>query len=80
MRTDSELNGKGIVYLCSGPAVLVEAGQIETVVAATVRDHKDDIERPGSSSAGMEKEQIETDSKENKNNSRGFFLHVYHLD
>lgn len=69
MCADSELNGKGIVYLGSAPAILVEAGHVETVVAATVRDHQDDIERPGNSSAGMEKEQSEADSKENKNDS-----------
>ena len=69
MCADSELNGKGIVYLGSAPAKLVKACHVETVVATTVRDHKDDIERPGSSSAGMGKEQIESESEDNKNDS-----------
>jgi len=69
MCADSELNGKGIVYLCSAPAVLVEAGHVETVVSATVRNHEDDIQRPGSPSAGMEKEQSEATSQEYQNDS-----------
>ena len=64
MCADSILNGKGIVYLSSSPAILVEAGHVEAVVAATVRDHQDDIERPWGSSAGMGKEQSEDDSEE----------------
>jgi len=69
MSADSKSDRKGIVDLSFGPAVLVEASQIETVVAATVRDHEDDIQRPGSSSAGRGKEESEADGHKYQNDN-----------
>lgn len=80
MSADSKLDRKGIVDLSLGPAGLVEASQIETVVAAAIRDHEDDIQRPGSSPAGRDKEQSEANGKEDQDDREGFFLHVYHSD
>ena len=78
MGADSKSDRKGIVDLSFRLAVLVEAGQIETVVAATIRDHEDDIQRPGSSSAGREEEESEANGQENQNDNRELLLHAYH--
>jgi len=69
MSADSKSDRKGIVDLSFYPAVLIKASQIETVVAATVRNHENDIQRPGSSSAGRAKEESKSNGQECQNDN-----------